>query len=72
MCPLIKKLNQAFISKYAVGTLKHSAELLKHAGELLKALERTRGSMESLKSSAICLCYNAAHAILISHGNFHI
>ena len=77
--PLIKKLDPAFASKHAAETLKHSAELLKRGVKLLKALEKTRGLVESLKSSTeclksstSCLCYNTAHAILISHGPFHI
>ena len=36
MCPLIKRLGEAFVSKHAVEPLKCSAELLKHSGKLLK------------------------------------
>ena len=36
MCPLIKRLSRAFVSKHADEPLKRSAELLKHSAELLK------------------------------------
>ena len=36
MCPLIKRLGRAFVSKHAPELLKRSAELLKHPVELLK------------------------------------
>ena len=36
MCPLIKRLDQAFVSKHAAELLKGSAELLKHLTELLR------------------------------------
>ena len=36
MCPLIKRLGQAFVSKHAAEPLKDSAELLKHSVELLR------------------------------------
>ena len=36
MCPLIKNLGRAFVSKHAAKPLKHSAELLKHSAELLR------------------------------------
>ena len=61
MCPLIKRLGRAFVSKHAVEPLKDAAELLKHSPEVLRAEEKT-------KSSAACLCYNTAHAVPISHG----
>ena len=36
MFPLIKRLDQAFVSKHAAEPLKGSAELLTHSAELLK------------------------------------
>ena len=33
MCPLIKRLGRAFVSKHAAEPLKRSAELLKHSDE---------------------------------------
>ena len=36
MCPLIKRLSQAFVSKHVGEPLKHSTELLKHLAKLLK------------------------------------
>ena len=33
MCPLIKRLGRAFVSKHAAESLKGSAELLKHLAE---------------------------------------
>ena len=36
MCPLIKRLGQVFVLKYAVEPLKRSAELLQHSTELLR------------------------------------
>ena len=36
MCPLIKRLERAFVSKHGVDPLKCSAELLKHSAERLK------------------------------------
>ena len=33
MCPLIKRLGGAFVSKHAAEPLKRSAELLKHSDE---------------------------------------
>ena len=36
MCPLIKRLAPAFVSKHATEPLKGSSELLKHSTELLK------------------------------------
>ena len=36
MCPLIKTLDRAFVSKHVAEPLKSSAELLKHSAELLK------------------------------------
>ena len=36
MCPLIKRLGRAFVSKHVTEPLKHSAELLKHLAKLLK------------------------------------
>ena len=36
MCPLIKRLGRAFVSKNAVEPLKRSVEILKHLAELLK------------------------------------
>ena len=76
MCPLIKRLGPAFVSKLAAKLLKHSAEplqhldeLFKHSAELLRVQEITKSSAESLKSSTTCLCYSTAHAVPISHGN---
>ena len=37
MCPLIKRLGRAFVSKYAAKPLKGSAELLKHSAQLFTA-----------------------------------
>ena len=68
MCPLIKKLGWAFVSKHATESLKRSAELLKHAAKLLRVEEKTKSLADSLKSSTECLCYNTAHAALVSHG----
>ena len=36
MCPLIKRLGRAFVSKQAAKPLKRYSELLKHSAELLK------------------------------------
>ena len=36
MCPLIKTLGRAFVSKHAAEPLNRSVELLKHSGELLR------------------------------------
>ena len=36
MCPLIKDLGRAFVSKHAAEPLKGSATLLKHSVELLR------------------------------------
>ena len=36
MCPLIKRLGQAFVSKHAAEPLKRSAELLKQSSEFLR------------------------------------
>ena len=36
MCPLIKRLGQAFASKNAAEPLKRLVELLKHSAELLR------------------------------------
>ena len=36
MCPLIKRLGRAFVSKHVAEPLKRSAELLKHLAELLR------------------------------------
>ena len=36
MCPLIKRLSRAFVSKNVAEPLKSSAELLKHSVELFK------------------------------------
>ena len=56
--------------------LKHSAELSKRSAESISLLVKIKNSDESLKSLdkclkilAACLCYNMAHAVLISHGN---
>ena len=68
MCPLIKKLGWAFVSKHATESLKRSAELLKHAAELLRVEEKTKSLADSLKSSTECLYYNTAHAVPVSHG----
>ena len=45
---------------------KHSAEPFKRSATCLKK------SAERLKSSAVCLCYNLAHVVQISHGIFVI
>ena len=50
MCPLIKRLGQAFISKNAAKPLKHSAELFKHLAKLLRVYEKTKTLIECLKS----------------------
>ena len=50
MCPLIKRLSQAFVSKHAAEPLKRLAKLLKQSAESLKS------STECLKSSATCFC----------------
>ena len=50
MCPLIKRLGGAFVSKYAAEPLKHSVELLKHSAGLLRIYEKTKSSAKSLKS----------------------
>ena len=62
MCPLIKRLGRAFVSK-------HAAEPLKHSARLLRIYEKTKSSAECLESSDACLCYGTAHAVPISHGN---
>ena len=62
---LIKRFARAFISK-------HAAELLKHSAEVLRIYEETKSLAESLKNSAVCLYYNTAHAVQISHGIKHI
>ena len=36
MCPFIKRLGRAFISKHAAEALKRSSELLKNLAELLR------------------------------------
>ena len=36
ICPLVKRLGQAFVSKPVAEPLKHSSELLKHSVEFLK------------------------------------
>ena len=58
MCPLIKRLAQAFV-------LKHVAEPLKCSFELSKVYEKTKSLAKSLKNSAACSCYNTAHAVPI-------
>ena len=60
MCPLIKRLGRAIVSKHETGPLKGSAKFLKHSAELLRAKEKT-------KSSAACLCYNTAHAVPLNN-----
>ena len=62
MCPLIKRLGRAFVSK-------HAAEPLKHSARLLRIYEKTKSSAECLESSYACLCYGTAHAVPISPGN---
>ena len=37
MCPLIKRLDQAFVSKHAAEPLKRTGELLKHSAGILRA-----------------------------------
>ena len=61
MCPLIKRLGQAFV-------LKHAAEPLKRSVKLLRVYKKTKSSAECLKSSTACLYHNTAHAIPTSHG----
>ena len=63
MCPLIKRPGLAFVLKHAAEPLKGSAELLKHSAKILRFSEET-------KSSAVCFCYNVAHAIPTSHSSF--
>ena len=72
ICPLIKRLGGAFVSKHAAAPLKGSAELLKQSVELLRFPEKTRSSAECLKSLAACLCYSTVHAVPISHGTLEI
>ena len=36
LCPLIKRLSQAFASRHAAEPLKRSSELLEHSAELLR------------------------------------
>ena len=36
MCPLIKRLDRAFVAKHAARPLNRIAELLKHSAELLR------------------------------------
>ena len=36
MCPLVKRLDQAFVLKHAAEPLKRAAELFKHSAELLE------------------------------------
>ena len=69
----IKRLGRAFVSKHATEPLKGSDELLKHSVEVwgfkrkLKARQSLKVAAGCLKSSAGYLCYNTAHAVLISH-----
>ena len=52
MCPLIKRIGQAFVSKHVAESLKRSDELLKHSVELLRHLaELLKDSYELLKYS---------------------
>ena len=72
ICPLIKRLGRAFVSKHAAAPLNGSAELLKQSAELLRFSEKTRSWIECLKSLATCLCYSTVHAVPISHGTLEI
>ena len=40
ICPLIKRLDLAFVSKHAAEPLKGSTEILKHSVEVLKHLAK--------------------------------
>ena len=69
MCSLVKRLGRAVVLKHVAEPLKCSAKLFKHLAKLLKySADLLKNSLDILKSLAKCLCYNTAHAVLISHG----
>ena len=70
MYPLIRGLDQVFVSKHMVKPFKHSAELFKQSTELLNPQRKIESLAESLKNSAeclkrldTCLCYSTAYAV---------
>ena len=67
MYPLIKRLDQALVSK-------HVAKLLKHSAEFLKAYKKTKSSAECLVFEKLgrVIVYNMIHAVPISHGTFGV
>ena len=58
MYPLIKRLDQALVSK-------HTAKLLKHSAEFLKAYKKTKSSAECLVFEKLgrVIVYNITHAV---------
>ena len=64
MCPLIKTVGQAFVSKNAAEPFKRSAGPLKHPTEHLRVSEKT-------KSSVACLCCNWHMLSQLLHYRLH-
>ena len=60
-------LGQVVVLTCMTEPFKRWAKLFKHPGQVLKSSEKIKTSAESLESSVVCLYYNTAHAVPISH-----